>query len=226
MEKNSPLPIWNGTANTAWYSESETEFTISTAEQLAGLSKLVNGGNDFKDKTIKLGQNIALNDTEHLQDWATKPPANEWLPIGIMFNGTFDGCGFAISGVYINNSSTGQGLFGCIDAKGAIKKLGVVASYIKGGRAVGGLAYSNNGKISNSYFNGTVIGEIIVGGLVGLNARIISDSHSAGIVEGKSQVGGLAGIMIYAAISEISNSFSTSKVTGKEFVGELVGRDL
>jgi hypothetical protein len=53
--------IWNGKADTAWYNDSQTEFTITTPEQLAGLAKLVEGGNDFYDKTIKLGADIMLN---------------------------------------------------------------------------------------------------------------------------------------------------------------------
>ena len=32
--------VWNGTPDTSWYSASETSFTITTAEQLAGLSSL------------------------------------------------------------------------------------------------------------------------------------------------------------------------------------------
>lgn len=40
-------------ANTSWYAESsETSFTIDTAEELAGLAKLVNDGYNFVNKTI------------------------------------------------------------------------------------------------------------------------------------------------------------------------------
>jgi len=52
---NSSPTIWDGTADTDWYSEDETKFTISTAEQLGGLADLVNTGNDFFGKTVKLG---------------------------------------------------------------------------------------------------------------------------------------------------------------------------
>jgi hypothetical protein len=38
METKLTSSIWNGTADTAWYNEVETEFTINTAEQLAGLA--------------------------------------------------------------------------------------------------------------------------------------------------------------------------------------------
>jgi len=39
--KENPA-IWNGKADTKWYKASESEFTITTPEQLAGLAKLVN----------------------------------------------------------------------------------------------------------------------------------------------------------------------------------------
>ncbi len=34
---------WDGTADTSWYDENETEFHLQTAEQLAGMAKLING---------------------------------------------------------------------------------------------------------------------------------------------------------------------------------------
>lgn len=49
------LPNWIDYADTAWYdSAPNTDFyTISTAEQLAGLAKLVNGGCGFTGKTCR-----------------------------------------------------------------------------------------------------------------------------------------------------------------------------
>jgi beta-lactamase class D len=93
--------------DTAWYSSSQNEFTITTPEQLAGFAKLVNEGNSFEGKNIKLGKNISLNDTAN------------WTPIGKFisaqkthwFMGTLDGNGFVISGININNSAQNQGLF-------------------------------------------------------------------------------------------------------------------
>jgi len=109
--------VWNGKADTKWYKDSESEFTITTAEQLAGLAKLVNKGNDFTGKTVKLGANIMLNDTANWRNWEKKKPKNKWKPIGLYesghwgnighlslgysnrnyFSGTFDGNGFAVS---------------------------------------------------------------------------------------------------------------------------------
>ena len=38
---------WIDSADVSWYKEGQTEFTISTERQLAGLAKLVNDGNTF-----------------------------------------------------------------------------------------------------------------------------------------------------------------------------------
>jgi len=250
-EENRGPSIWNGGTDTKWYEESKNEFTITTAEQLVGFAKLVNDGNDFKGKIVKLGQNIILNDTANWQNWTGNKPTNEWIPIGNndnQFRGIFDGNGYVVSGVYINNSDNFQGFFGRI-ASGTIKNFGIVASYIKGGgdtgglvgynnssgtisnsyytgivegtRAIGGLVGYNNGEITGSYSSCTVIGDTLVGGLVGVNeSSNISDSYSIGEVTGKLQIGGLVG---RNESGKISDSYSTSKIAGESHVGGLVG---
>ncbi len=107
---------WDGTADTNWYNDTDTEFTLTTAEQLAGFAFLVNGGDTgtaadgktFADKTIKLGADIDLNGRkEGATEWFTTDEngtvtvnSNQlWTPIGkpqnnyptFAFNGTFDG---------------------------------------------------------------------------------------------------------------------------------------
>ena len=39
-----PPDKWDGTADTSWYNDTDTEFVIMTAEQLAGFAELVDGG--------------------------------------------------------------------------------------------------------------------------------------------------------------------------------------
>ena len=94
--------LWDGTSDTSWYNDTDTEFVLTTAEQLAGLSELVNGGNDFAGKTIKLGANMDLAD-------------QPWTPIGNWdhtFSGDFDGQGHTISNLFINDTdeTTGDGI--------------------------------------------------------------------------------------------------------------------
>jgi len=233
--------VWNGKADTKWYKDSESEFTITTAEQLAGLAKLVNKGNDFTGKTFKLGANIMLNDTANWQNWDKKAPKNKWKPIGYYkytrygnigpvlfgnneynpFLGTFDGNGFIVSGIYVNVSDPYAGLFGYAIAN--IKNLGVTASYIEGGSYTGGLVGNfRAGTISNCYFSGTVIGSLFVGGLAGeaRDSKIIN-SYSISMVTGEKEVGGLVGRL--SLLGNIINSYSTGIVTGGSDIGGLVG---
>ena len=46
--------------STSWYNEEDKEFVITNAGQLAGFAKLVDDGNTFAGKTVKLGGNIDL----------------------------------------------------------------------------------------------------------------------------------------------------------------------
>ena len=238
--------VWNGTANTSWYNALQNEFTINTAEQLAGLAELVNDGNDFSGKTIKLGANIMLNDTTNWRNWINDAPIREWVPItGIFdttswindgepdnaedyltaFNGTFDGNGRVVSGIYISAADYSIGLFGFLAKDGTIKNLGVVASYIIGKWDIGGLVGANwGGTITNSYSTGNVRGDGGIGGLVGTNwGGTINNSYSTGDVQGVgngSLFGGLAGINYEGTIS---GSYSTGNVLGHYYVGGLVG---
>jgi hypothetical protein len=210
--------IWNGTADTTWYNASQTEFTITTAEQLAGFAELVNNGKNFMDKTIKLGANIMLNDTADWRNWEKEAPKNRWKPIGSskLENYYFDGNGFVVSGVYINSGSY-IGLFG--GSRGRIENLGVIASYIKGDRFVGGLVgYGYD--IANCYSTAWVNGDNHVGGLAGTSNKI-ARSYSAGIVKAIWLVGGLTGLRYEVGV--ISDSYFTGSVTGTNIVGGLVG---
>ena len=238
--------IWKGEIDTDWYDESKTEFTITTAEQLAGLAKLVNEGNSFEEKTITLGANIMLNDTTDWRDWnggettmdgdswitlpGTNFPTNEWTAIGgenidNYFRGTFDGANFIVGGVYINNLHTtlGHGLFGNIGNGGEIKNLGVISSFVNGLRA-GGLAGSNfGGTITNCYATGNIEGNDVIGGLVGLNSQqgIINNSYATGNVESRFSAGGLVGWN--TDNSAITSSYASGNVKSSGDVGGLVG---
>ena len=194
----------NFVPDTTWYTNNTfpATFTITTAEQLAGLALLVNGSSnnrtfDFEGKTIRLGNDIMLNDTTNWKQWGNNASAREWQPIGAYlwmsgnhvyreFRGTFDGNGHKISGVYINMTtdtatiirghvvrSGNLGLFGTVGQGGEIKNLGVVASFVNGNAGnIGGLAGQNGGIIINCYSAANVIGHDAVGGLVGRNRDI------------------------------------------------------
>jgi hypothetical protein len=191
--------VWNGTADISWYNSSESQFTITTAEQLAGLAQLVNSGSRFYEETIVLGANIVLNDITANGNWQNlnenNSPTNTWAAIGNSYSnsfcGTFDGSGYVISGIYINSASDYQGLFGYVGWGGTIKNLGVKAFYVKGSDYVGGLAGYNMGTIANSYATGNVVGANEVGGLVGYNDyyHIIANSYYNSETSGQAHNG-------------------------------------
>ena len=212
--------IWDGTADTSWYNETSAWFEISTAEQLAGLAKLVNNGNDFSYQTVRLTADIVLNNTSEWENWESSAPANTWTPIGNSdnyFRGTFDGQGYTVSGIYINSANGDQGLFGY--NQGTIKNIGVTESYIKGEYSVGGVCSSNFGIISNCYNSGTVSGNRCVGGVCSSNYVTISNCYNTGTISGYEEVGGVCS----GNNGTISNCYNSGTVSGNYYVGGVCG---
>ncbi|MFI3314483.1 MAG: hypothetical protein R3Y04_02300 [Rikenellaceae bacterium] len=132
--------------------------------------------------------------------------ANEWYAIGlsstISFQGYFDGCGYQISGLYINTTEDFQALFGA--AKGAtITNLSVSGSVTGGEKSAGIVGYATGPVGSPSYIinchNNVTVTSIDtnkgVGGVVGYGydeAVILSCSNTAS-VSGITDVGGIVG---------------------------------
>ena len=116
-------------ADTSWYNASATTFEISTPEQLLGLSVLAQT-ETFKDKTIKLTADIDLNPnwdaTTNVSSAAivtvAAPANNKWTPIAL-FEGTIDGQGHSISGIYSEVSFLGKPSSGKRYIGGFIDKL-------------------------------------------------------------------------------------------------------
>jgi hypothetical protein len=222
---------WDGqTLDTLWYtrSASSSSFSISTPEQLAGLSYLVGKGNKMDNKTFTLTRDIALNVTEEGKNMGSCKNENKWQPIGspaAPFLGIFDGGVYVVRGVCIDESEDYQGLFGYVGGRGTIKRVRVAESYIRGNAYVGGLAgSSDSGRIEDCYSTATVMGSgYNVGGLVGYKKGAVVNSYATGDVTGAGRVGGLIG---FGVNDTIKNSNATGAVVGDgDYVGGLVGRD-
>ena len=134
-------------ADISWYvgHENDVEYTLTTASQLEGFAILVNGTAEgdisFKDKTIKLGNDIELTGT--------------WTPIGIasgghFFEGTFDGQKHTIKGLRVNTDDAYAGLFGYV-RHGTVKNLTVEGSVrsISGTNTAGIVGYLYQGTVEN-----------------------------------------------------------------------------
>ncbi|MDO5300588.1 MAG: hypothetical protein Q4F18_14255, partial [Clostridia bacterium] len=98
------IDTWDGTADTSWYDAQSSEFHITTAEQLAGVTELVQVSTvkNFKDKTLILETDVDL------AGW-------EWTPIST-FKGFFNGNGHRIINMCVNVQKRGgsSGLFGLL----------------------------------------------------------------------------------------------------------------
>jgi len=96
-----PTDDWGKSGNytISWYNKNQSEFTLSSNKELAGMAYLINNGyTEFEGCTIKLANDIDLSN----KTW--KAPSS--------FKGTFDGQGHKISGVFIGTDDDTQLNFG------------------------------------------------------------------------------------------------------------------
>ena len=212
-------------------------YLIGTAAQLKWFRDQVNGG--ATNLKAKLTADINLAGSS----------ANQWTPIGSSskkYSGTFDGNGHKITGVYINNSSDYQGLFGyildaviknltvsgeiktknyiggiCADARGATITNCVNKGTVSGGYCVGGICgRADDVTITNCVNEGTVSGSgDPVGGICGYAYGTITNCVNKGTVHGKSGVGGICG----EALGTITNCANKGGVCGDNYGGGICG---
>jgi hypothetical protein len=226
----NPL-IWNGKTDIVWFTKAKTAdvFTITTAEELAGLAELVNNGNTFEDKTIVLGADIALNNITDWENWNENTEGlMQWTAIGYdngadckPFKGTFDGNGHAVSGIYINKPNDDdhdQGLFGYVDGGSEGNNICAINCY-ENDRVLKESGIIKNLGVIASYINGYYR----VGCLVGdIWHGTIINSYATGNVLGGSNIGGLIG---YVTNCAIISSYAMGSVFGGDYcVGGLAGR--
>ena len=240
---------WDGTADTSWYDENETEFHLQTAEQLAGMAKLVNDKTaNFKDKTVYLDNDLDLS-------------GHEWISIGDgantawgSFQGIFDGQSHVVYNLYSHeglksenkdnkNNLYRNGLFGAI-YNATVQNLGIenadivipmndTSTYGKGIL----VDWMTNSTIKNCYTTGSITGgsyiEKYIGGLAGfLNGNnSISQCYSTAAITGNydgeyyaEQEGGLEPMDCWDSLGGIVGASYTGQVTISDcwFGGEIV----
>ena len=221
---------WGDTADTSWYTdhEADTEYRITTAEQLAGLAQLVNNKTasvSFEGKTIYLDNDLDLS-------------GYQWTPIGNgsnfgrYFAGTFDGQYHKIMNLL--HHSTGDelirnGLFGVVSDGGTLKNLLVIDADIAsndGSLLAGILAdWVDGGTVENCYTSGKIennVGDKMVGGLIGQctgSTQVKGCGSDATVISTESDedhvdtVGGLIG--------QWENSADSSSITDCWFGGSV-----
>ena len=238
---------WDGTADTSWYDENETEFHLQTAEQLAGMAKLINDDTAyFKDKTVYLDNDLDLS-------------GHEWNSIGDgantdvgSFQGVFDGQSHVIYNLYSHEGTQSEnqsnnlyrnGLFGSI-YNAAVKNLGIenadIVIPMKDGSTYGKgilVDWMTHSTINNCYTTGSITGgsyvEKYIGGIAGfLNGNnSISQCYSTAAITGnydgeyyEEQEGGLEPMDCWDSLGGIVGASYTGQVTISDcwFDGEIV----
>ncbi len=238
---------WLAYADTAWYDSSASSYDLSTAEQLAGLSKLVGEGSNFRGKTINLTNDIDLS-------------AHDWTPIGggglfsgdlpedtaHFFAGAFNGNGHKISGMSIEPASFtdgfgGFGLFGVVEG-GTIADVTVsgAITFTNSVRAVGGVVGYTNGNVSGAVnhvvvttssstasMTGGIVGELR--GQTNEGAQISQCANLANLT-GRGRFGGIVGAMAAdngssVRVTECYNKGALTGVdsSGVAYVGGIAG---
>jgi len=143
-------------------------------------------------------------------------------PIGddiIKFIGTYDGAGYNISNLTINQGKY-VGLFGFSGNSAVIKNVSLLKASISGGfhytDYIGAIAGYNFGTIKNSNAQVTASGGSDIGGIAGINSGSISNSYTKGTISGtENSIGGLVG----SNDGSIDSSYSMCTISGNSWVG-------
>ena len=167
--------------------ESDGSYTVTSADGLMNIAKLVNGGKS--DINITLDTDIDLT-------------GKDWTPIGTdydnSYKGTFDGGGHTITGLTFTTNDEYAGLFGWLNRAGTVKNVvmegvQITSNQIYGG-SIGGVVGYSWGTIENCSVSGSVSGTVYVGGVVGAQiGGSITGCSSSATVKGTHYVGGVAG---------------------------------
>lgn len=214
--------------------------SISTAEGLIAFEKAVNGGNTYAGQTVVLNADIDLNGVS-------------WTPVGqtgaTQFMGTFDGQGFTISNLKINNTDDGKhcstGLFGWLNSA-TVKNIKVNTAKVTGHHNVGVIAgymetsgctiencHVTNATISCASANSEANGDKC-GGIVGYagngdvkvnNCTVKSSTISAGRDAGQV-VGAAKTVNVTNCSAETVTVTANGTSTGANIREEVIGRVL
>ena len=218
---------WNGTDSKEPTEKTSNEIHIYTVAELKWIADKVNNeGNTFEGYTIYLENNLDFGARETSGTWEnTENEALKWTAIGkqkdITLKATFEGNNHIIKGVYINEETNFNGIFG---NSSSILNLTVKNSYIKGGTCSGTVVGAvRSGTIENCHnINSTV--ELYdechgVGGVAGQVKGVIKNcTNIGGRVVGKKDAngntltGGVVGTLVAGGAQDCYN---TGNVTGE-----------
>lgn len=193
----------------------EQPYIIKTEQQLRDFAKSLNDKIDYTNKYVALGGNIKLSN-------------EAWYPVGgsdYLFNGTFDGKGYTVSGMTLgtkdapyalNKDFIYVGMFGVLGEKSVVKNVHLTdiafyTSYEVTGY-VGGLVGAMQGSEKNGDYTGAVIDGCSVSGELSLISQ-----------KGNQYVGGIVGMQYKGAVINCISKIHASSVVTSEAIAEAGG---
>lgn len=175
--------------------EDSSVYYISSAEELAKISKLFRLDSRSKGKTVILKNDIVITD-------------GSFNPIPV-FCGTFDGQGHSIKGVLVTGTN-GRGFINTSSKNSVIKNLDIIGIIKPTGSEsfIGGIVGSNSGTVYNCSFSGSVLAVSGVGCIAGENTETgaVIKCRSAGTAEGENLVGGIVGSNLGSVVQCVNNA--------------------
>lgn len=222
---------WDGTTAKNFACGSGTKlspYIILTAEQLAHLSFVVNSSDKaFSGRYFKLGADIVLNKGKIIDEKggfvADSAKLHKWTPIGnssVAFDGNFDGDGHSISGMFINTTSSHNGLFG--NNQGTVQNVTVENSWVYGGKYTAGVVgvLKGAGIVRNVVNKAPIIGtNDVVAGIVAATSYEyskrgkIEDVENDAPIQGKKLVAGI--------IASTDNGLDISNAVNNGYIESL-----
>ncbi|MFO8029826.1 MAG: hypothetical protein R6U28_08185, partial [Cyclonatronaceae bacterium] len=202
----------------------EDPYQVQTLQQLQLIADSV-----YLNRHFIQVADIDASETEHWNDgrgfrpigWPEAPDG------GRPFSGSYYGNGHSIGYLHIDRKEHDEiGLFGTVTGK--LEKMVLDSVRVSGNKNVGGLAGRLQGTAEHITLSGLVTGAETVGGLVGWLSGRDSKIHQATtdiVVSGREDsparsIGGLVGQSVRGRITA---SYSTGRVSGKKYVGGLIG---
>ncbi len=213
---------WDGKTMTEPARDAEGAYLIGNGAELAYFANMVNT-EAAAARTAKLTADINLGNYD-------------WTPIGVAraksFIGEFDGQGFTVENLYVNNPTANyQGLFGYMkygddNAVSVIRNLSVTG-YVSGKMYVGGIvgyAYLYSNIINCQNYADVKATDNNAGGVAGLtsNYSLIDRCANFGNIDGVNSTGGVVGALM-GLQTELHNSFNAGQVKGGNNSGGVVG---
>ena len=222
----APTPTWTGSGTKG------EPYVITTAQQLADLSYLVNDGRDYGGKYFELRNDIDLK-------------SQEWTPIGLYqnderpFSGILNGNDFTILGLSISNEcATGTGLFGYL-GEATVKNLNVECEISGNSGFVGGITgVAAPAVIENCMVSGTMSTSaetstaafVRIGGMVGFGIADVTDCTNNASISGGHYTGGIfgqcfaSGTAYYCTIRNCVNNGNVESKIKNDFAGGIAGQ--